>query len=110
MDHRNEVQSSKELEKYSSPINPQKFSSILGLLRAMNLTEQDTTNDLVLHDRKAFKERKQFQTDILKSSLCDDRPEGPDLWAVATPKEQVPICHMHVAIALVSASDQCARR
>ena len=73
----------------------------------MNLTEQDTTNDLVLKDRKAWKERKQFQTDILKSSLCDDRPEGPDLWAVTLPRaDQVraPICHMHVAIALVSAS------
>ena len=59
------------------------------LLRAMNLTEQDTTNDLVLKDRKNFPARTQFQTDILNSDLWDDKPEGPDLWAVNLPTAQV---------------------
>ena len=80
------------------------MASEAALLRAMNLTEQDNINDVVLTDRKHFKERLNFQQEVLKSSLCDDKPVGPDLWAVAKPKETVPICHMLVPIALVSTS------
>ena len=81
------------------------MASEAALLRAMNLTEQDKINDAVLTDRKSFPERLTFQTEVLKSSLCDDRPVGPDLWAVAKPVDYtVPICHMLVPIALVSAT------
>ena len=88
------------------------------LLQAMSLTEQDTANDLFLKNKKDVVKRKQFQEEILKSDLTENiDSECPNLWAVEDTKvgeTPVPICQMHVTIAIVSATipagngDQCA--
>ena len=79
------------------------MASEAALLRVMSLTPKDEINDVVLQDRRFFTERGNFQTEVLASTLCDDKPQGPDLWGT-TPSHDVPICHMLVPLALVSAS------
>ena len=77
------------------------------LLQAMNLTKQDTTNDLFIKNKRDCPYRKKFQEEILKSELTENKPESPDLWAVEDIKicsNPVPTCQMHVAIAIISAT------
>ena len=79
------------------------MASEAALLRAMSLTARDELNDVVLSDRRSFLDKANFQTEILASTLCEDKQKGPELFAVARP-DKVPICHLIVPIALVSAS------
>ena len=79
------------------------MASEAALLRAMSLTPRDELNDAVLSDRRSWDERRRFQREILSSTICEDKPEGPELFATVV-SSTVPICHLMVPIALVSAS------
>ena len=77
------------------------------LLQAMSLTEQDTTNDLFVKNKRHNSKRKQLNDEILKSELMDVKPDGPKLWAVEDTKigaALVPTCQMNVTIAIVGAT------
>ena len=78
------------------------------LIQAMGLSELDTDNDKFIRNGKDYNQRKNLQDKILQSSLTDNRPDGPELWATekatAPSAGQIPKCHLQVTIAVVSAS------
>ena len=74
-------------------------------LRAMGLTPKDTQNDAVLSARRQWDEKRKFQREILTSTLCQDKPEVPELLATALPTgSALPICNLKIPIALASAT------
>ena len=71
------------------------MASEAALLRAMSLTPRDEANDAVIPDRRAWAERRKFQNDIFASNLCEDKPEGLELFTVAGSSKD-PICHLMI--------------
>ena len=47
------------------------------LIRAMGLSELDTDNDKFIKNGKDYPTRKKLQALVLKSTLADDKPDGP---------------------------------
>ena len=82
-----------------------KMATIAAQLYAMGLSPKDTQNDIALKPMKNWTEKRKFQTKILTSDLCEDRPDGPELFAVAQHAGQAtpPTCNLMIPIAIVSA-------
>ena len=78
------------------------------LIQAMGLSELDKDNYKFIKNGKDFPDRKKLQELVLKSTIADDKPDGPTLWAtekvVATSAGQIPKCHMQVTVAVISAT------
>ena len=72
------------------------------LIQAMGLSELDTDNDKFIKNGKDYPTRKKLQALVLKSTITDNKPDGPLLWATekatATSAGQIPKCHMQVTV------------
>ena len=79
-------------------------------LWAMGLSPKDPMkSDVVLKNIKDWTERRKFQTAINNSDLCEDKPEGPKLFATtnATAADRLlHKCNLIIPIAMVSATVQ----
>ena len=71
----------------------------------MGLTPKDEQNDVSLRTMRDWKGKREFQTKILASTLCEDKPDGPELFAVVKPtgNSPPPTCNLMIPIALVNA-------
>ena len=74
----------------------------------MGLSELDTDNDKFIKNGKDQPTRKKLQALVLKSTITDNKPDGPQLWATekatATSAGQIPKCHMQVTVVSISAT------
>ena len=78
------------------------------LIQAMGLSELDTDNDTFIKHGKDFPTRKKLQGLVLKSTIPDSKPDGPQLWATektpVTAAGQTVKCHMQVTVVSISAT------
>ena len=69
-------------------------------LLAMGLTPKDTTNDETFINSGKWPEKRALQTAIANSTLCEDKPEGDELFAVAKPIVNLQLAKCNLMILL----------